>query len=230
MPNANERLLFQLTAMQVRLVAALLVGIAAFVVSDRMVPELRYLLAYDLAIATYLVLLVVRISSADESATRDLAERKENSNAAVLTLAAILSLCSLAGVGLMIQRSKGWTPLMANMHLGLSMLSVFLSWILLHAVFGIHYARLYYDPTPSAGDRPPLAFPCDAQPDFWDFMYFAFTLAVCYQVSDVTIRSRHLRRVALAHMFLSFLNVTIILGLVVEIVSTIADRGIPVRK
>ena len=61
-------------------------------------------------------------------------------------------------------------------------------------------------------------------------MYFAFTLAVCYQVSDVTIRSRHLRRVALAHMFLAFLNVTIILGLVVQIVSTIADPGIPVRK
>jgi len=174
----------------------------------------------------------VRISSADESATRDLAERKENSNAAVLTLAAILSLCSLAGVGLMIDRSKNWTPLMANMHLGLSMLAVFLSWILLHAVFGIHYARLYYDPKPLASDadRPPLVFPCDAHPDFWDFMYFAFTLAVCYQVSDVTITSRHLRRVALAHMFLSFLNVTIILGLVVEIVSTIADQGIPVTK
>jgi len=230
MPNANERLLFQWTAMQVRLVAGLLVGIAALVASERLVPDLRYLLAYDLAIATYLVLLVVRISSADESATRELAERKENSNAAVLTLAAILSLCSLAGVGLMIQRSKGWTPLMANMHLGLSMLAVFLSWILLHVVFAIHYARLYYDPTPSAGDRPPLTFPCDAQPDFWDFMYFAFTLAVCYQVSDVTITSRHLRRVALAHMFLSFLNVTIILGLVVEIVSTIANPRIPVSK
>jgi uncharacterized membrane protein len=114
---------------------------------------------------------------------------------------------------------------MANAHLGLSLLAVFLSWTLLHAMFGIHYARLDYDPSPPAGeqvDHPPLEFPDDGHPDFWDFMYFAFTLAVCYQVSDVTIRSRHLRRVALAHMLLSFLNVTTILGLVVEIVSTFA--------
>jgi uncharacterized membrane protein len=91
-------------------------------------------------------------------------------------------------------------------------------------MFALHYARLYYDPTPRPGeptDHTPLEFPDNQQPDYWDFMYFAFTLAVCYQVSDVTIYSRHLRRVALAHMLLSFLNVTMILGLVVEIVSTI---------
>ena len=164
MPNANERLLFQFTAMRMRLLAALLVGIAALVVSDRLAPDLRYLLAYDLAIATYLGFLVVRISSADESATRDLAERKENSNGAVLALAAILSLCSLAGVGLMIHRSKSWTPLMANMHVGLSMLAVFLSWILLHAVFGIHYARLYYDLTPQPAIDRPSSFPARRSP------------------------------------------------------------------
>jgi uncharacterized membrane protein len=225
MPETNQRLVFQWTATSVRLTAAVLMGMAVLGLSFPLEPDLRILLAYDLAISTYLAFLVVRMVNADGAATRDLAEKKETSNALVLTLAAILSGCSLAGVGLMLHRSKSWTPLMANLHLGLSLLAVFLSWTLLHAVFGIHYARLYYDPTPPEGepvDRRPLEFPDDELPDFWDFMYFAFTLAVCYQVSDVTIRSRHLRRVALAHMLLSFLNVTMILGLVVEIVSTLA--------
>ena len=225
MTDASRQILFQWTATRIRLTAAALVGMAVFELSFPLELDLRILLAYDLAISTYLAFLVVRMANADGAATRELAEKKETSNATVLALAAILSGCSLAGVGLMLHRSKNWTALMANAHLGLSLFAVFLSWTLLHAVFGIHYARLYYDPTPPAGepvDRTPLEFPDDEQPDFWDFMYFAFTLAVCYQVSDVTIRSRHLRRVALAHMLLSFLNVTMILGLVVEIVSTLA--------
>lgn len=225
MMDANQRPLFQWTSTRVRLTAGALVGVATFELSFPLETDLRLLLAYDLALVTYLALFAVRMANADGAATRELAEKKETSNAAVLTLAAILSGCSLAGVGLMLHRSKNWTPLLANVHLGLSLLAVFLSWTLLHVVFGIHYARLYYDPTPPAGeplDRRPLEFPNDEQPDFWDFMYFAFTLAVCYQVSDVTIRSRHLRRVALAHMLLSFLDVTMILGLVVEIVSTLA--------
>jgi uncharacterized membrane protein len=225
MPDATQQPVFRWTAARVRLIAAILIGSAIFALSFRLGIEMRLLLAYDLALSAYLTLQLVRMMHADEAATRELSEKIEASNAAVLTAAALLSACSLAGVGFMLQRSRNWTALATNVHLGLSLLAVFLSWALMHVVFGIHYARLYYDPTPPAGEPAvgrPLEFPDDAQPDFWDFMYFAFTLAVCYQVSDITIRSRHLRRVALAHMLLSFLNVTMILGLVVEIISTLA--------
>jgi len=226
MTNTHQLALFKWTAPRVRLSAAANSGMAAVALSFSLETELRMLLAYDSAICTYLVILVVRIANADGEATRDLAEKKETTNAMVLALAAILSGCSLGAVGLLLHRSKDWTPLLANTNLGLSLLAIFVSWTLLHVVFGIHYARMYYDPLPRAGepaDRRPLEFPDGEQPDFWDFMYFAFTLAVCYQVSDVTILSRHVRRVALAHMLLSFLNVTMILGLVVEIVSTLAN-------
>ena len=225
MTGDTKHVVFRWTAMRVRLIAAFLVGTSVSVLSYGLAPEMRLLLGYDLAISAYLVLLLVRMKYADAAATRYLAEKKEPSNAAVLTTAAGLSACSLAGVGLMLQRSSNWTPLTTNVHMGLSLLAVFLSWAVLHVTFGVHYASLYYDPTPPVGepaDRPPLQFPEDEPPDFWDFMYFAFTLAVCYQVSDITILSRHLRRVALAHMLLSFLNVTLILGLVVQIVATLA--------
>jgi uncharacterized membrane protein len=226
MTDATQRTVFRWTATTVRLTAAALVGLAAYVLSFPLEPDLRILIAYDLALTTHLASLAVRMAHADAAATSELVAQKEPSNATILALAAILSGLSLAGVGFMLHRSKNWTPLMANVNLGLSLLAVFLSWTLLHVLFGMHYARLYYDLTPPAGepaDRRPLAFPDDEQPDFLDFMYFAFTLAVCYQVSDVTIRSRHLRRVALAHMLLSFINVTLILGLVIEIVSTFAS-------
>jgi uncharacterized membrane protein len=222
MADAKQQLVFRWTAMPVRVTASILIGAAVFALSYRLRTEMSLLLAYNLSISTYLALQLLRMVYADEAATRDLMESREASNATVLTMAVLLTACSLTGVAFMLQHSSDWTRLKANIHLGLSLLAVFLSWALLHIVFGIHYARLYYDPTPPAGepaDRPPLAFPDDAQPDYWDFMYFSFTLAVCYQVSDITIRSRHLRRVALAHMILSFLTVTMILGLVVQIIS-----------
>lgn len=225
MTNLRQRASVRWTSTSIRLAVATAVGISVYGLTYRLEPDLRILLGYDLAMLTYLGFLVVRMTYADSEATRELAEKNETSNAAVLMLAALLSGCSLAGVGIMLHRSKNWTPLIENIHLGLSLVAVFISWTILHVVFGFHYARLYYDPTPPAGEqvgRTPLEFPDEIQPDFWDFMYFAFTLAVCYQVSDVTIRSRHMRRVALAHMLLSFLNVTMILGLVIEIVSTLA--------
>jgi len=209
--------------MPARLVTAALVGLAAFGLSYRFEVDMRVVLTYDSAITTYLLLLMVWFANSDGEATRKVASKRESSSGLVLTVAGLLSGCSMAGVGIMLHRSKSWTPLLANFHLGLSLLAVFLSWGLLHVLFGIHYAHLYYDPTPPAGepaDRSPLEFPQDELPDFWDFMYFSFTLAICYQVSDITILSRHLRRVVLAHVLLAFLNVTLIIGLVVEIVST----------
>ena len=215
------------TSTRVRLISSALVGVATYLVTFALESESRILLSYDLAIVAYLAIFLVRMLYADGAATRDLAEKEEASNVAVLILAGVMSGLSLSAVGLMLHRSKLWTPLLANLHLGLSLWAVFLSWALLHVIFGIHYARMYYDPEPPAGEpkgRKILEFPVDDElPDFWDFMYFSFTLAICYQVSDISIRSRHLRRLVLAHVLLSFLNVTLILGLVVEIVSTLAD-------
>ena len=216
----------QWTSTRVRLIAGGLAGTIVYLLSFPLEFDLRVLLAYDLAIITYLTIFIVRMTNANGASTRDLAEKEDASNLAILIVAGVMSILSLAGVGMMLYRSKNWTPLLANLHLGLSLLAVFLSWGLLHVLFGIHYARMYYDPEPPHNEpkgRKLLEFPEDELPDFWDFMYFSFTLGICYQVSDVSIHSRHLRRLVLAHVILSFLNVTIILGLVVEIVSTLAN-------
>lgn len=228
MPEAIQPPIFQWTSTKARLLSSSLLGIVTYGLAFSLESDLRLLVSYDLAIFTYLAGLAVRMSHADGEKTRELAEKKDASHVLIVTLAAILSGCSLAGVGLMLHRSTNWTPLMANIHLGLSLLAVLQSWTLLHAMFGVHYASLYYDRDEEGGVPPwgkGLEFPDDDLPDFWDFMYYSFTIAVCYQVSDVTIRNRHLRRVTLAHVLLSFLNVTLILGLVVEIVSTLASSA-----
>lgn len=224
MTPSRQAALFRLTSTSVRLIVSGLVGFVVGAICWRLRPSFEILVTYDAAVLTYVAMLAARMAFADADKTRELAEERETSNAFVLTLAALFSLFSLTGVALLLDRTREATELMRNIHLGLSLLAIALSWILLHLLFAVHYARLYYDEAdggPPVRFRKGLDFPDDILPDFLDFLYFSFTIAVCYQTSDVTIRSRPMRRVTLAHALLSFLNVTVILGLVIEIVSSL---------
>lgn len=226
MIDTNEQMVFRCTAARVRLVASLLLGGIVLFFSRGADGDLEILLTYDVAVGTYLGMLLVRMAHADPEETRDLAEEKETTNRLILLAAAGVSAASLTGVALLLHRSQNWSPWITRLHVALSVVAVFLSWTLLHSIFAIHYARLYYRPVEGGGEeeyQKGLDFPDDGLVDFWDFMYYSFTIAVCYQTSDVTIRAREMRRLTLAHAVLSFLNVTFILGLVVEIVSTLVS-------
>lgn len=90
------------------------------------------------------------------------------------------------------------------------------SWTLVHSVFLIRYAHLYYGNTgkqtkPSGG----LDFPHEPEPDYLDFAYFSFVIGMTSQVSDVSIGSKAMRRTALAHGVLSFGFNAIIIALTV---------------
>ena len=89
------------------------------------------------------------------------------------------------------------------------------AWLLTNASFTLRYAHLYFrnDGTGEGG----LKFPGDEVPDAWDFAYFAFTIGMCFQVSDVVITSKLIRRAALAHSLLSFAFNTIIIGMALNL-------------
>jgi uncharacterized membrane protein len=93
--------------------------------------------------------------------------------------------------------------------------AVLISWLLVHTAYTLRYAHLYYrDDDDGVGG---LEFPGREPPDAFDFAYFAFTLGMCFQVSDVTITSRSIRRAALGHALLSFLFNTAIIALALNL-------------
>ena len=111
-----------------------------------------------------------------------------------------------------------------NLHMSASLLAVTLSWFLAHIYFGLHYARLYYDDAVIDGKltyQMGLEFPQRETADFWDFMHYSFTIAMCYQTSDVTVTSVRIRLVTLVHAIFSFLFVTAIIGFVVNVISNV---------
>ena len=85
-----------------------------------------------------------------------------------------------------------------------SIVTLVLAWLFSNLVYTFHYAFLYYRKGSGGDDHGGLTIPGQDEPDYWDFAYFAFTLGMTFQTSDVQITARPLRRVALLHGFVAF--------------------------
>ena len=80
-----------------------------------------------------------------------------------------------------------------------------LSWAFTNVVFALHYAHMHYARSADGkGDHGGFDFPGTAEPDYWDFAYFAFTAGMSFAASDVDVTSGRVRRVVVAHSLLSF--------------------------
>jgi len=222
MTSTPRKLMFRLSDQKGRLAIASLIAIAVYLVTFPLETGLRISLAYDLAVASFLALHAYRINRITAQDIQDYYQDREPSNRFVVFTAVVFSSLSMAAVGFMTNMSKNWSPFHKNLHTVSSLLAIVLSWILLHVFYAFYYAHRYYDVDegdPELPVRKGLSFPNDEPPDYWDFLYYSFTIAMCYQTSDVTVSSRSMRRITLFHAVISFLYVTAILGLVINILS-----------
>lgn len=103
-------------------------------------------------------------------------------------------------------------------HTIISLSPVMLSWFLLHTIFTVRYAHLYHDHNKlnTGSEIGGLDFPTDEEPDYLDFAYFSFVIGMTFQVSDVTVSSRAIRRFVLMHSLISFIFNTIIVALTIN--------------
>jgi uncharacterized membrane protein len=93
---------------------------------------------------------------------------------------------------------------------------VVLSWLLVQTVYTVRYGDLYYS-DPIGG----IDFNDGGDPDYHDFLYLAFTIGMTYQVSDTNLGTKALRRTAIRHAFLSFVFVTVILAVTINVVASL---------
>jgi uncharacterized membrane protein len=125
-----------------------------------------------------------------------------------------VAVCSVAVVSLALELHASHSG--GVLEIVLAATSLVLSWCFLNTMFALHYAHEYYM---RAKDKA-LLFPGTDEPDYWDFMYFAFVLGMTFQVSDVQIARRSVRRVALAHGMIAFFFDVFILALSVNVVAS----------
>ena len=126
---------------------------------------------------------------------------------------------ALASLGAIItelgsHQGAGRTPL----QLALATTTLVLSWAFTHTIFALHYAHDYYGER--GGKSCGLNFPDEKNPDYWDFVYFAFVIGMTSQVSDVAVASKPIRRTVNAHGIVSFFFNAALLALTVNIAAS----------
>lgn len=205
----------RLTRTHPRLSIATLVGLvgAWLIPADDTVQ--RILAGWNLGVWLYLLLVFWLTWRASPDTVRKVARVEDENAGLVLFTVCIAAIASLAAVTLQLAASRDLQGNDLALHYLYTGLTVAGSWLLIGCIFSLHYARLFY-----TGDqhKPPLRFPdgeCD--PDYWDFHYFAFTLSVAVQTSDIGVASRGMRRVVLAHSLVCFVFNTAILGFTINI-------------
>jgi uncharacterized membrane protein len=158
--------------------------------------------------------LAIARSSPKETHTRAAAEDPGRTFVYVLVLVA--SSVSLIAAVVLSRQAKTLPPDVAHTMGMLCLLTVAVSWALLHSSFTLRYARLYYR-TDSEGVGG-VEFPGKQDPSYFDFAYFAFTIGMCFQTSDVCVSSPQIRRAVLLHAVIAFAYNTAILAFVLNLV------------
>jgi len=152
------------------------------------------------------------IARQDPKQTASHASREEPNRAVADLLVLILSVASLFAVVVVLLNAASAPGAGKGLLAALALVSVALSWILLHTLFTLRYARQYY--TASKG----IDFNQDDPPQYTDFAYLSFTIGMTYQVSDTNISSHTIRATALRHSLLSFVFGSVILASMINLV------------
>ena len=157
-----------------------------------------------------------KITTPDE--IRRQARVQDASRAAIFIIVLISAFASFFAVLLLVISEKEATQVF---DIPVAVAGMFFSWFLVHTIFAMRYAHIYYEdhetrPDMHAGG---LNFPDDDKPGYLDFAYFSFVLGMTFQVSDVEISSKRLRKMALLHGILSFGFNTIIVALTINVIA-----------
>jgi uncharacterized membrane protein len=194
---------------------ALALGIAVFfLLPDTRRLATRLIVGWDVFAVFYLVLAYIMMLRCDVAHIRRSAVMQDDGRFLMLLLTAFGALASLGAIVLELGASKGNPAALI-----LAVVTIVVSWVLVHTAFALHYAHDFYRGKEAGG----LQFPSHGaheDADYWDFIYFSFVIGMTAQVSDVGITDRVIRRTATVHGIVSFVFNTALLALMVNIAAT----------
>jgi uncharacterized membrane protein len=210
-----------------RILLSLLTGAIAFFLArhNPSTPAITLITWITIA-STIIVLDWVIILWAHPKDIRKIASLEDSSRVMIFVFVMVASLVSLVAMYLLLKSSKGESESTVAGYIILAMTAVIISWWLVHTVFTMRYAHLYY--TTDEGKKTPLGgleFPGnDKEPDYLDFVYFSFVVGMTFQVSDVEISSKQIRRLAWAHGLIAFAFNTAIVALSINVISGLVSK------
>lgn len=202
-----------------RLSIAFTLGIAAaYLMPIQSGYVARMLVGWNVMTWSYLLLVGWLMMHANNQQVRTIAVREDQTAFAVLAIMSVAAVTSIVAIVFELSTARQLSMSQRAFHYLLTASTVVSSWGLVGTMFTFHYAVLFYT---SPAQARALAFPDrETRPDYWDFLYFSFTVAVAAQTSDVAVMSRAARKAVLAQSVLSFFFNAAILGLSVNIAAS----------
>jgi uncharacterized membrane protein len=201
------------------LIAAAVGGVAAFVAPDISSPVTRVLVGWNVGVWLYLVLIGMMTLRADHGRLRQVARAHAEGVVTVSMVIAAAALASIVAIVIELAAAKAGAR-HALPHALFAMVTVAGSWLLLPTLFTLDYASLFYRSEQGEG----LVFPGAAsgyRPDYVDFLYFSFTIAVALQTADVAVTGKPMRRLVLVQSLLAFVFNTTILAFTINIAASL---------
>ncbi|HEY0851296.1 MAG TPA: DUF1345 domain-containing protein [Bradyrhizobium sp.] len=174
----------------------------------------RALLSWDLFAAIYLVLAYVMMLRCGHEHIKPSAILQDDGRFLIMIVTQLGALASIAAIVFELGASNK-----SAQGLTLAVITIALSWTLVHTTFALHYAHEYYRGRKPGGLQFPSGDTRD-HADYWDFVYFSFVIGMTAQVSDVGITDKIIRRTATVHGIISFVFNTALLALMVNIAAS----------
>jgi uncharacterized membrane protein len=180
---------------------------------------LQIMLLWDVFAFCYIITCWIVFFKRPPEEIKRIATEDDGSRLFVFVIVLISAFGSMFTVLLLMLSKEAATS--EKIYLPVAIAGMLLSWFMVHTSFAFHYAHLYYDDDISDTKQKigGLEFPKEDKPDYLDFAYFSFVIGMTFQVSDVEISSKIIRRVTLLHSLLSFGLNTFVVALTINIIA-----------
>lgn len=204
-----------------RLLIALVAGLITWLIlrNTALSVLVQVMISFDAFTIVLLIISWINFFTTPQHELRREAKVLDGSRIMVFIVILAASVAGMAAVWLLMLGDDDAT--IKTVRLTTGALSMLFSWMLVHTTFTYRYAHLYYADhhVKANADVEGLEFPDDDKPDYLDFAYFSFVLGMTFQVSDVEISEKKLRRLALVHGLISFFFNTTVIAITINILA-----------
>jgi uncharacterized membrane protein len=177
--------------------------------------QLSVLAGWDVSAAVFIAWVWLSVGRFTPEQTGSFATREDDSRVATSILLLSASVVSLVGIGFDLFKASGAHNAGRVTLTVIAVVTVALSWAVVHTVFALRYAHEYYTDPVGGIDFKTLV----ERPDYLDFAYVAFTVGMTFQVSDTDVQVRGIRRTVVRHALLSYLFGAVILAVMVNVIA-----------
>ncbi len=207
-----------------RLILGVISGLLAGILASfyPLSPLLKGLLAWNTGAIVYLTGTWRMFFVCDEDTIKRLAADEDEDRPLLFIVVISAVATSLVSVFVVLAGANARSSLEQTLAAPLAIVTLFVSWTLLHTLFILHYAHLYFGDYDKNGVIDGgVQFPYKGKRNYMDFVYLALNIAVAFQMSDIKTDSQKFRNIITIHSLISYLYNTVILALGINLTSSI---------